>query len=90
MTASDPALAERRRRHWQATRRLTISLLLVWGLLTFGLTFFARSLSFSFFGWPFSYWVGAQGLLLVYLGLVGFYAWQMRRLDQAHELDEQD
>lgn len=74
----DPAL----QRYWQRTCRLTAWLLGLWGLVGFGLTYFARSLSFSFFGWPFGFWVAAQGALLVFCGLIAFYAYAMRKLDE--------
>lgn len=83
MTGPDPIHA-----HWRALRALTLVLLLVWAAVTFGVAFFARSLEFEFFGWPFSYWVGAQGALWVYLLLVGVYAHAARRLDEKHDLDE--
>jgi putative solute:sodium symporter small subunit len=86
-SADDPARA-RRAAHWRSTRRVTGALMLVWGTVTFGVAYNARTLAFDFFGWPFSFWVGAQGALLVYLVLVAVYAWAMRRLDEAHELDE--
>ncbi len=80
----------RRQAHWRAVRRWTLGLLLVWAGVTFGVALQARALSFNFFGWPFSFWVGAQGSVLVYLLLVGLYAWATRRLDEAHDLDELD
>lgn len=82
--------AERRRRHWELNQRWTAGLMLVWFLVSFVATFFARELSFSFFGWPFSYWVGAQGAILVYLGLVAGYARVMDRLDHTHGVAEED
>jgi putative solute:sodium symporter small subunit len=72
------------RRYWQRTTRLTLQLLCVWWVLTFGLIFFARDLHFQFFGWPFGFWAAAQGVLLVYLGLIAFYAHAMNRLDATH------
>lgn len=72
------------RRYWQRTVRLTLSLLAVWLVLTFALIFFARDLRFPFFGWPFGFWAAAQGVLLVYLGLIAFYAFAMNRLDAAY------
>jgi putative solute:sodium symporter small subunit len=71
-------------------RRWTLGLLTVWAGVTFGIAYDARALQFAFFGWPFSFWVAAQGALLVYLLLVGVYAWVMRRLDEAYGFDEQD
>jgi len=80
--------AENRRRYWRKTLRLTAGLLLIWFLVSFVATYFARDLNFTFFGWPFSFWLGAQGAPLVYVLLVGFYAWAMNRLDIAHGQDD--
>ena len=71
-------------RYWQRTVSLTLKLLCVWFVLTFALIFFARDLQFQFFGWPFGFWAAAQGVLLIYLGLIAFYAHAMNRLDAAH------
>ncbi|KQQ47479.1 hypothetical protein ASF61_02220 [Duganella sp. Leaf126] len=72
-----------RHRHWQQTRRLTAGLLLLWLVTTFCAAFFARELNhLSVFGWPLSFYLAAQGASLVYLAIVGFYAWRMRRLDR--------
>ena len=79
----EDADAARLRRYWQRTRRLTGWLLVVWALACFGLTFFARSLNFSFFGWPFGFWVAAQGALFVFCVIVAYYAHAMRKLDEA-------
>jgi putative solute:sodium symporter small subunit len=87
-----PATDEQRarRRHWRVLRVWTVLLLLAWGVVTFGVAYEARALSFDFFGWPFSFWVGAQGALLVYVGLVSLYARVARQLDESADLDEQD
>ena len=68
-------------RHWAANLRLTTVLLCVWFFVSFVLIFFARDLNFSFFGWPFSFWVAAQGALLVYGVITWLYARRMSRLD---------
>ena len=69
-----------RQRYWTQTRRLTGVLLLAWFLVTFLCVFFARDLRFSFLGWPFSFYMAAQGALLVYLLIVFLYArWQRAR-----------
>ncbi len=67
--------------HWRATLWLTTGLLLVWALVTFGLPFFAHYLRFTWLGGPFSFWMAAQGSLLVYLGIVATYGWVMNRWD---------
>lgn len=82
--------AEQRRRHWRKTLRLTAALLMVWFLVSFVAVYFARDLNFTFFGWPFSFWLGAQGGPLLYGLIIGLYAWAMNRLDVAHDLNEVD
>ncbi|MEO6744783.1 MAG: DUF4212 domain-containing protein [Caldimonas sp.] len=57
-------------------------LMVIWFLVTFGVGYFARDLNFTFFGWPFSFWVGGQGALLVYVLMIWYYARTMNRLDQ--------
>jgi len=82
---------EKRRRYWRKNLTVTALLLLLWFAVTFGVSYFARFLDFSFFGWPFSFWMGAQGSLLVYGLIIGFYAWYMNRLDAEHgETNEDD
>ena len=83
-----PPPSPSREAYWRAVRRWTLGLLLIWVAVTFGVAYQARTLDFTWFGWPFSFWVAAQGAPLVYLALVGTYAWAMRRLDEAHDVDE--
>jgi putative solute:sodium symporter small subunit len=78
------------RRRWQWCLRLTAGLMAVGFVVTFGVAFFARPLSFSVLGWPFSFWVASQGALVVYLALVCVYAYAMRRLDAHFGVAEED
>lgn len=69
--------------YWHRVRRLTFVLLACWFTTTFGMIFFARELStITLFGWPLSFYMAAQGSILVYLLIVGVYAWRMRRIDR--------
>lgn len=83
-------LDDRHRRYWRKNQTVIAILLLIWFIVTFGVSYFARSLSFNFFGWPFSFWTGAQGALLVYGLIIGFYAWYMNRLDIEYGVAEED
>lgn len=67
--------------YWRGNLRLTAGLLALWFGLTFGCVFWAGELNFSLFGWPFSFWMAAQGALLVYCAIVWAYAWIMGRRD---------
>jgi putative solute:sodium symporter small subunit len=88
----DPELRQRRALlaarawHWRRSRRITAALLLLWLATTFGTVFFAREFArLTLFGWPLSFYLAAQGAALVYLAIIGAYAWRMRRLDRAFE-----
>ena len=77
------ALVAARALHWRRTRAVTSVLLALWLATTFGTVFFARELqSLSVFGWPVSFYFAAQGSLLIYLAIIGAYAWLMRRADR--------
>jgi putative solute:sodium symporter small subunit len=72
-----------RARHWRSARRLILVLLGLWLATGFGTVFFARDLAhMSVFGWPLSFYLAAQGASLIYLAIIGAYAWRMRVLDR--------
>ena len=81
-------LTESHRQYWRKNLNITGWLLALWFVVTFVISFFARDLSFEFFGWPFSFWVASQGSLLVYLFVIGYYAHTMNKLDQEHGVAE--
>ena len=74
--------------YWRKNLQLTGGLLFIWFVVSFVVSFFARELSFDFLGWPFSFWMAAQGALIVYALIVGYYAYRMNRLDQEHGVAE--
>ncbi|MBK7062675.1 MAG: DUF4212 domain-containing protein [Rubrivivax sp.] len=81
---------ERHRQYWQKNLRITGILLAIWFFVTFVLGYFARDLNFNFFGWPFSFWVAGQGALIVYVVIIGFYAYYMNRLDRQFGVAESE
>jgi len=75
----------RRKQYWHKTRRLTGVLMLVWFVSSFVMAYYARELSaWHFFGWPFSFYMSAQGSLIIYVVIIYFYARRMRRLDREY------
>ena len=83
MTLDSRPPALRQATYWRRTRRFTLLLLVAWFVVTFTVIFFARELSgLTLFGWPFSFYMAAQGTTLIYVGIVGCYAWRMRRFDR--------
>jgi putative solute:sodium symporter small subunit len=82
-------LSENHRAYWSKNLRITSVLLAIWFVVTFVVAYFARELSFAFGGWPFSFWVAAQGALIVYMLIIWYYARTMNRLDQEHNVAEE-
>ena len=83
-------LTDRHREYWHKNLRITAVLLGIWFFVTFVIGYFARDLNFTFFGWPFSFWVAAQGALIVYVAIIWYYARYMNRLDHEHGVSEQE
>ena len=83
-------VSENHQRYWSKNLRISAILLAIWFVVSFVVSFFARDLNFNFFGWPFSFWVGAQGSLLVYMAIIGYYAYYMNKLDHEYGVDEGD
>ncbi len=84
-------LTEKHRQYWSKNLRMTSILLAIWFFVTFIVGYFARELStFKIFGWPFSFWVAAQGALIVYVVIIWYYARYMNKLDNEHGVAEEE
>jgi len=83
-------LTDNHRRYWRKNLNITGILLAIWFVVTFVVIYFARELSFNFLGWPFSFWMGAQGALIIYVCIIGYYAWYMNKLDIEHGVEESE
>jgi putative solute:sodium symporter small subunit len=75
--------------HWNKTRRLTFILLFFWVFVTFGLTWFARTINeVVILGFPLGFYMAAQGALVIYLLIIWWYNRQMRKLDAEFGVDD--
>lgn len=83
-------LTDGHRLYWRKNLTITAVLLAIWFVVTFVVGYFARDLDFNFFGWPFSFWMGAQGSLVVYVAIIWFYANYMNKLDQEFGVAEEE
>ncbi len=81
-------LTESHKQYWSKNLRVTAILLAIWFIVTYVVGFYARDLSFNFFGWPFSFWVGAQGALVAYVLIIAYYAHYMNNLDKEYDCAE--
>lgn len=83
-------LTVKQREYWRKNLRITAILLFIWFLVTFVLMYFARSLQFNFFGWPFAFYMAAQGTLIIYVVIIWYYARYMNNLDVEYDVHEGD
>ncbi len=81
-------LTDKHREYWRKNVTVTVILLVIWAFITFVVGYYARDLNFNFFGWPFAFWVGGQGALVLYVAIIGYYAWYMNRLDLEYDVHE--
>jgi putative solute:sodium symporter small subunit len=82
-------LSERHREYWKRTLNLTIVLLAIWFVVTFVMAYFARELQgIVIAGFPLSFYMAAQGSLIVYVVLIWYYARRMGELDREYGVAE--
>jgi cation/acetate symporter len=77
--------------YWQSNLRLIGVLLLIWFGVSFGTAAIAPWLNhFQILtGFPLGYYMGAQGSLVIFLGLITAYAWRAGRLDRRFRVTPQ-
>jgi putative solute:sodium symporter small subunit len=81
-------LTEKHREYWSKNLSMTGILLFIWFVVTFVMGFYARDLSFNFFGWPFAFYMAAQGSLIIYVIIIWYYARYMNSLDREYDVHE--
>ena len=84
-------LTERHKEYWRKNLVITAILLFIWFVVTFVEAWYARELNqMSFLGFPLGFYMSAQGSLIIYVLIIGTYAWYMNKLDKEYEVDEGD
>lgn len=70
--------------YWAATKRLTIMLLTVWFLVSFGAGILFRDFldKFSLGGAPLGFWFAQNGSIYVFVCLIFYYCWAMNRIEK--------
>jgi len=81
-------LTQKHLEYWSKNLRITGILLFIWFVATFVIGYYSRDLTFNFLGWPFSFYMMAQGSLIIYVIIIWFYARYMNNLDLAYDVHE--
>ncbi len=86
-------LTDKHQEYWRRNLRITAILLAIWFVVTFVIGWFARDWSaITILGFPFPFYMGAQGSLIIYVLIIWYYAHYMNKLDLeygVHEGEEQ-
>ena len=76
--------------YWRRNLRLTAILLAIWFVVTYVASAMVDTLnSFSFLGFPFGFYMAAQGSLIIYVILIFYYAKKMNRMDREYNVHEE-
>jgi putative solute:sodium symporter small subunit len=82
-------LTAKHEEYWRRNLRLTAVLLFIWFVVTYVMAYFAIPLAeINFFGWPLSFYMAAQGSLIIYVVIIYVYAKRMRTLDLEYGVEE--
>jgi putative solute:sodium symporter small subunit len=82
-------LTQKHHEYWRKNLFITAVLLVIWFIVTFVEGWYARELNnYSFLGFPLGFYMSAQGSLIIYVVLIGIYAWYMNRLDREYDVHE--
>ena len=83
-------VTDRMREYWRRNLRITAVILAIWFVVTFVAAYFAPQLNaFTFIGFPFGFYMGAQGSLIVYVILIFYYAIRMNKLDREYGVQDE-
>ena len=75
--------------YWTATIRLTLTLLAIWFVVSYGAGILFRDFldQFSIGGAPLGYWFAQQGSIYVFVVLIFYYCFAMARLERKYKVE---
>jgi putative solute:sodium symporter small subunit len=82
-------LTEKHREYWSKNLKITFTLLAIWFVTSFVQTWYARELNeITLIGFPFGFYMAAQGSLIIFVVLIWVYAIYMNKLDRRYGVAE--
>ena len=80
--------------YWKANIRLMLVLLAIWFTVSFGfgILLVDQLNQIPFFGFKFGFWWAQQGSIYVFIALIFFYTYKMKKIDRQFGVsdDEED
>ena len=76
--------------YWKANLRLLGVLMTIWFVVSFGCGIMLRGWldQWSLGGYPLGFWFAQQGAIYVFIALIFYYSWAVRRLERKFRLDD--
>jgi putative solute:sodium symporter small subunit len=82
---------EKLKAYWAFNVRLTTIVMVIWFVVTYVAIFFTPQLnSLVILGFPFGYYMGAQGSLIIFVILIFWYAFKMNAADKEYGVEEEE
>ncbi|GAB4482450.1 MAG: DUF4212 domain-containing protein [Thermodesulfovibrionales bacterium] len=77
--------------YWNYNKKLTFITLFIWFVVTYVAIFFTPQLNqVVILGFPFGYYMGAQGSLIIFVILIFWYAKKMNKADDDYGVAEEE
>lgn len=78
--------------YWAATIRLTLSLLAIWFVVSYGFGILFRDFldQFSIGGAPLGFWFAQSGAIYVFVVLIFYYCWRMNKLERQFGVEDEE
>ena len=78
--------------YWKANIRLMLVLLAIWFTVSFGfgILLVEQLNQITFFGFKFGFWWAQQGSIYVFIGLIFYYTYKMRKIDRQFGVSDDD
>lgn len=82
---------EKLKAYWAFNVRLTTIVMVIWFVVTYVAIFFSPQLNnIVILGFPFGYYMGAQGSLIIFVVLIFWYAFKMNAADKTYGVEEEE
>lgn len=78
--------------YWKANIRLMLVLLAIWFTVSFGfgILLVEHLNQITFFGFKFGFWWAQQGSIYVFIGLIFYYTYKMKKIDRQFGVSDDD
>ena len=82
---------EKLKKYWAENIKLTAIIMVIWFVVTYVAIFFSPELNnIVIYGFPFGYYMGAQGSLIIFVILIFWYAFAMNKKDKEYGVEEEE